>query len=223
MKRAIISLGLVLSLMPYDSFTQIIPSSTFSNDWEIKAATRSGGKLNYANIEGTPYYTRVPVECAVVMSDGSTANALLRYDLFIDEMEYKSNDLTLWINKKDIRSIDYRGDLIQVFPLPDDPGKLGYFFVLATGKYSFYSRKSVAYNPYVPAKPYADPIPEKFVNRKDEYYLKTDNEPLQQIASKKVLSKMFSSNKPVLDFIKNEKIKYNDPEDLLKLAAFLNK
>ena len=86
-----------------------------------------------------------------------------------------------------------------------------------------YIKKSVAYNPYIPALAYADPIPEKFVNKRDEFFLKTEGKPLQKLDNKKVLSELFSDNKPALDFIKSQKIKHDNLKDLNKLVDFLNK
>jgi len=206
-----------------NSFSQMVDQSTFSNDWELVAARSSALKLNYDNIEGSPYYSARPVNCVVTLIDGSIMNLPLHYDLFLDQIEHKKADQILWINKKDVKSVDYGGDLMVVSPLPDDTSKLAYFFLHSPGKYSVYVKKSVAYNPYVPARPYADPIPAKFVDKKDDYYLKADDKPLTRLSSKKDLSTVFSDNKAALDFIKKEKISHNKLDDLKKLVDFVNK
>ena len=223
MKRLTVILSLPACFFAHSSFAQLVPSSSFTTDWEIAAARRSNITLNYSNVEGSPYYFHNYVDCSVTLVDGSLINAPLRYDMYLDEIEYKKKDAVLWINKEDIRTIQYGKEVIAVDAMPDNPDKLAYFFVGNSGKYSLYIKKSVAYNPYIPARAYADPIPEKFVNKRDEFFLKTEGKPLQKLDNKKVLSELFSDNKPALDFIKSQKIKHDNLKDLNKLVDFLNK
>lgn len=222
MKKLFILPVLILTFQ-FNVFSQMVQQSAFTDDWELAAARSSNLKLNYENIEGSPYYSARPVDCVVTLIDGSIMNLPLRYDLFLDAIELKKDNQVLWISKKDIRSIEYGNELIAVSPLPEDTGKLAYFFVHNPGKYSLYVKKSVAYNPYVPARPYADPIPAKFVDKKDEYYLKPEGKDLVRLSSKKDLAMIFSDNKSALDFIKKEKISHNKQEDLQKLLDFVNK
>jgi len=222
MKKAFI-LSVLFYIPLFYSYSQMVEPSSFSTDWEVVAARKSNMKLNYASIEGSPYYTSNMTNCEVTLIDGSSLNVPLRYDLYLDEIEFKKDDLTLWVNKKDIKTIQYDDDLIGVEPLPEDTSKLSYFFIQNTGKYSIFVKKSVAYHPYVAPRPYADPVPERFLNNKDEYYLKVEDMPLRKISSRKDLTSIFSNNKSAQDFIKNEKIKVNDLADLNKLVGFLNK
>ena len=173
-------------------------------------------------ISGTPYYSKNFTNSIIVLPNGDSGTLAIRYDMFQDEMEFKKEDKTLWLNKKEVNTISYGGEKMIVTRLQNDSSKLGYFFMPAEGKYSLLIKRSVEYRPYVPPKPYGEAVPERFANVGDDYYLKAEGMPPQSFKNKKALLGMLEGNKAALDFIKKEKTKTDDTEDLKKLINFLN-
>jgi len=71
---------------------------------------------------------------------------------------------------------------------------------------------------------YAESEPAKYKRIKDKYFIKIDdNIAVALPKSKKEIAKLFPENqKIVLDFIKDETIRFKKEEDLIKLIVFLN-
>jgi hypothetical protein len=221
MKRLFIILCILVPIQVNQVFSQYEPNS-FLRQNELDAARRTFPKLVYEKVSGSPYYSGGFVNSILILTDGDSTTLPLRYDMFQDEIEFKKDDKILWLIKKDIKYIIYGDEMVVVSTVPDDTSKLGFFFAPSIGKYSLYVKRSVAYRPFVPPKPYGEAIPEHFEDLNDEFYLKTDDMPARVFRTKKVLLGILNDNKAALDFIKKEKIKVDDPEDLQKLFNFLN-
>lgn len=204
-------------------FGQFDSENSFLRDNEIVAARRGSPKIDYDRIAGSPYYSDGFVNSILSLLNGDSALLPLRYDLFQDEIEFKKDDKIYWLYKKDIKTIIYENEVLVVSAVNEDTSKLGYFFLENPGKYALYVKKSVAYKPYTPPKPYGDPVPERFEKVADVFYLKKEDMPALSFRTKKALSGILIDNKAALDYIKNEKIKVDDPDDLQKLFNFLNR
>jgi len=205
------------------SFSQYNPAFQLMSDVNALQARQFTGKMSYKEIEGTPYYNSDFVKGTIYLNDGNYAQLLIRFDLFQDEMEFKKDEKILWLMKKDIKSIAYGNEKIWVMPNFDDGSKLSYYFVSDSGKNMLYVKKKVAFYEMVPPKGYADAIPDRFDRDKDEFYIQLEGSSPQKIKTRKALLAMLSGNNAALDFMKKEKMRADNFEDLKKLIAFLNK
>lgn len=212
---------LLLSYQCIQLYSQYSNSSVI-NQVRVLANREATFKLNYNNVEGSPYFTPEFIKGTVYLNDGNYATLPLRYDIFQDEMEFRKDDKILWLLKKDIKFIRYGSEMVIVTHAVSDTSKLGYFFLKETGKYKIMKKMHVDYNPMVPAKGYSETIPDKFKREEDEFYLQFEGIPAQRLKNNKDLSTIFANNSAALDFIKKEKIKVNNFESLQKLVNFLN-
>lgn len=220
MKRIFVILFLFLPNQLNQLFSQNAPGERF-NQVNILEPRQTPIKLSYKDIDGTPFFNTEFIKDTIYFKSGNYSLISLRYNIYNDEMELMKEDKLVWLNKKDIKLVHIGADRIILETIGTNTGKLNYFFLRDTGKYTLLVKKNVVYVPSVPPKGYSETIPPKFVKQADDLYLKEKGMPLIKIKSKKDLTDIFVDNKPVLDFIKTEKIKVN-PEDLHKLITFLN-
>jgi hypothetical protein len=221
MKRALLIPTLIFALTGNTLFSQRSAVELMREVSVIKARN-SVGAVAYGHIQGSPYYTDEFIEGTVQLKNGKTASLPFRYDLFQDEIEFRQDGQVLWLNKKDVLSLQYGNELILPQSFSEDPGKATYVFVQEKGQYALYTRRKVNFLPKEPAQGYADPVPDRFERETDRYYLKEENMPAVEIKNKKGLNAMMAENKEALEFIKKSKIKANRVEDLLELVKFLN-
>lgn len=177
---------------------------------------------SYNDIEGSPYYTQDFIKSTIFFRDGNYSNQLLRYDMFRDEMEFNKEGKILWLIRKDIKYIRYGTDMIFVSSADADTNKLGYYILKDEGTYLLFYKKTTLYEPMVPSKGYSEPIPDRFMQGKDMIFIKHMENPALEIRNKKDLMNYFAENQSALDFIKNEKTRADNLEDLHKLICFLN-
>lgn len=219
MKRLFLMLLLFVPVVQL--FSQYTPAELI-NEVKTLATRRAADPLSYKEVEGTAYYTPDFIKSTVFLKNGTYASLPLRYDLFQDEMEYKDDSRILWIVKSDIKYIRYGSDMLFVAPSVLDTSRLGYYFFKDAGKNKLFCRKSMKFCPWIPPKGYADMIPNRFEPNSDEFYIQFEGQPAKRIKTKGELTKLFSNNKSALEFIKKEKIKANNFDDLQKLMNYIN-
>jgi len=198
-------------------------ASGLINQVRILSTREISSTLNYADVDGTPYYTADFIKGTVYLKNGNYASFPLRYDIFRDEIEFLKDDKIFWVIKKDIKYIRYGSEMLIPSYSVSDTSKLVYFFLQLTGKYKLLNKARAEYYPLVPPKGYSETIPARFKREIDELYLQMEGMPAQKISSNKDLKFYFHNNSTALGFIKKEKIKAGKVEDLRKLVTFLNK
>lgn len=222
MKRIFIILFLFIPISLIELYPQYTSVGGLINDVNTLAARNSNNTLVYTNVDGNPYYSKEFKDCIIYLNDGRYGTIPIRYDLFLDEIEFKKDGKTLWLTKNDIKNIHYGSEILIVTSVSEDAGKLGYVFLQDSGKYSLFMKKAVEYLPYVAPKGYADPIPDRFNSKTDEFYLKIENNPLKKFRTKKDLLGLLGNKPEIEAYIKKEKIKTDKAADLKKLFGYLN-
>lgn len=183
---------------------------------------RNATSKTYSEIEGSPYYTDKFVNSTVYLKDGNYASIPVRYDIYQDQMEFMKNDAILWITRKDVKYVRYGNEMIFVSSPDGDSTKLGYFFLRDDGKILLFYKKSVIHEPMVPPKGYSESVHERFVPWKDLIYIKIGDAPAKKIVTRKDLTSAFAGNSAALEYIKANRIKPDNIEDIHKLVSFLN-
>lgn len=197
-------------------------SSVIVRHWTLTTRELTG-TLNYADVEGTPYYTTDFIKGTVYLNNGDYASFPLRYDIFRDEIEFLKENKIFWVVKKDIKYVRYGSEMLIPLFSVSDTSRQDYFFLLEAGRYKLLKKARIEYNPLVPPKGYSETIPARFRRISDEFYIQLEGTPVQKIKSGKDLKFFFHNNSSALGFIKKEKIKAGKIEDLRKLVTFLNK
>jgi len=178
-------------------------------------------ELSYEAIAGNPYFTKDYVKSVIYVTGRDSITLDLRFDLFINEMEYKQNEILMWLDKKQIKGLKYGDKKVIVAEIAGETEPV-YLFVLEDGPYSLLLRKSVAFKDAEPPRPYAEPLPQRFETEHDSYYIKNNNFPAQPAMTKKQLDDIVAGKPEAVEYVRKQKTKPAKEKDLRKLVQFLN-
>lgn len=197
----------------------LLGGATFDN--HVISGT-SGKTLKYDEISGSPYIDKTFREAKIA---NDYQNALVRYNTFKDEIEFKNKEEILILPKdekfKKVEIISPK-QVLTLLNLEGEPS--GYYFELASGKYSLYKKIKTNFIDAKPAStPYGSDQPASFSTSTPIYYIVSNDKVIKKPKTQKQITETFVEKKEVLNsFFKENKIKFDKEEDLKKLVTFLN-
>lgn len=219
MKRIIFTMAIVCCTTGF-----VFSQNTLQNfalELQSLKAREAKREIAYASILGDPYYSNEFTQSTVFLINGDSSIVPLRYDLYIDEMEFKQNNKTLWLNKKEVASIIYGSEKLISCDMKEKD-KFLYFSVITEGDYTLLRRQNVNLLSAEKLKGFSDAKPIRFESVPIEYFVKINDLLPTIILTKKDLKKLVADNAPAREFFKKEKIKPGKKDDLVKLVEFLN-
>ena len=155
----------------------------------------------------------------------------MRYNAFTDEIEmadtpYQNNSDLVLIKSKDVIPT-INGQRYEYLPyrLNKENTKIGYLIKLYEGsKYTLYIKKS---KKFIEAKiartSLENSFPPRYVDDSKTYISISGNTPIAIKNSKKTVLKFFNNSSGLKKFIKNEKIKFNKTESIIKVVEYVDK
>jgi hypothetical protein len=161
----------------------------------------------------------------VVLKDNSRIDDLqFRYNIYFHQMQFIHEGDTLAFSDPGEIAFFMFGNQKMIYTdyFSEGQAKMDFFCVLHEGKYSLLKRYLVKYHETAdPANPECNK--DVFINC-CELYLKTENEPAQQInCSKKGILNAFSDKKAEIKaFMKINKLSARDHDDLLTILKYYN-
>lgn len=181
-----------------------------------------GNELTYADIEGDAYFAKSFISANI---ENATSLIKARYNTYTDTVELLNEDAVFELPKSaKYGKITFLKPTATLVYLNSGDIPAGYYFELATGKYtvlkkmkSEFREGSPAINSFTPA------IAPRFENLNPVYFIKTDSEVTKVSKNAKDLAKAIPSKQEAInDFVKKNKLKLNQELDLIKLVKFLN-
>lgn len=151
----------------------------------------------------------------------------LRYDAFNEVFEVKKGENKYSLNKK-ISDLTISFQNGQVYKPYNYEGSLKYFSLLndENSKIKLLKKESIIFIEEKESKTgYDEYRPPQYKRKKDSFFYINEslNEPIEIPNNKKKFAELFHDNqKDILDYIKKEKIKLNDENDLIKLFSHMN-
>jgi len=188
---------------------------------ETHSSYRDPDITAYENIEGTPFLFTDYKDSEILTKDSNLYEVKLRYNLYADEMEYKTNGITFRIPfKNNIDKIILDG---RTFIYLESPQEEGYYELLANGFCKLLGKYNVTFIPAKKAEPFVDAKPNCFKRNRDLFYLKKEEGPPEKITNKKTIFNYFGDKKTeIATFMKKNRISPNKACDLKKLTDFYN-
>lgn len=183
--------------------------------------------LSESDIEGSPYENKDFREGYLVTTSSQQFMGLqLRYNIYNDQIEYKdeSGQSMAFAHSEVINHVMI-GDAKYIFSPYAVLKKIekSFFLVSEEGKASLYIRKKIFFQEAQPAAAYKDPEPPKFLNKPDEYYIRVEPAEAKKVGARKELASLFPDKQSELEeFIKKNKTRTNDLQDLTDLVKFYN-
>lgn len=183
--------------------------------------------LTEDNIKGSPYLNDEFINGTIyTTSKLQYVNIPLRYNIYNDDMEFKSPDESvLAMAAPEIVEKAEFGDYKMAYIPFANAKKIrnGFFIILEEGKASLYERARVLFKEPEEPGAYKEAEPAKFVRKANTYYVRIGKEQAQLVSSKKELLSVFPDHSDeIATFIKKNKVKPSKPETLIKLVQYYN-
>lgn len=183
--------------------------------------------LNYEEIEGSPYPTPKLVKGQVKFEGGDTASYFMRYDIYLDEMEFlKDERLYSITNTRMLAYLDIGGIRYIYQDYYINKKKFtGYMAELVKEAYSLYRKDRVQFESEKPPKSSYDlPSPAVFKSKPSLYLVSIDGRQIQQF---KVDNSAYGKFPPfkasdIKAYMKQHNLKFKNEEDLIQLFQYLN-
>lgn len=191
-------------------------------------------KLSYedGNIEGSPYTSNTFAPTQIFYGDEAAGNVYYRYNAHNQEIEIKQQNLenepirALGRDKKINIMVDGKPMSFKTFINKSGQTQNGYLTLLNDGKFKLYKRVNIRFKDAKKApNSFVTGSPAKFIPF-IEYYLESeDGKRIDEIefSTKKFLNLVGSEKQDtVKKFMKENKIKLNDENDIQVVLEFLN-
>lgn len=189
--------------------------------------THFNNHLTYQDVKGSPYLQDSFICGRILLPDGNSYNNIpLRYNIYTDNMEFENKDgqamELLEPGRYELFVIG--NDSIKYLPyISGNKTGQGYFQLLSAGHIRLLKRYSISYRPKEPEKPFQDSKPPEFVRMKPELYLSTGDKPAEKVGShQQTLLLLKSEKNDIAEWVKQNHLKLNKEEDLLKAVQYSN-
>lgn len=219
--------GLLVSQTPTNNLIQDDNHFAQATQMRELLRIRNKGPIELADVDGSPYLNEnYQIAELINEKQGTTHKYSVRYNAYLDRMETpKPNGSLGALKKASFFIIKMNGSTYRVFEYKNEKQKLvdGYFKLLLDNEKGKLLRRDVKL--FQEGKPsrttFHPPTPAKFVD-KVEFYLKFPNQSVVEIPSKKkAFVSLFENHRDkVDDFIKKERLKINNQDDLVKIVKY---
>lgn len=212
-----------LAQMEYRLFT----AADFYHTQKFASSNNMARVLTEKDIDGSPYLNDNFINGSIYLSTKvQYADIPLRYNIYNDEIEFEKPDKEVIAlgTPETVEKVVFGNYTMEYIPYSiAKKVKRGYFIVLLDGKGSLYARPVVEYE--APKEPgaYQGPVPAKFIQKSDKYFIRFGQDAAQLIENKKELSKLFPDHNHEIEvFVKKNKINTRNRKDLKSLLEYYN-
>ncbi len=214
-------------------FIQIVFSQTVQNQRINTGFNKNGSIEAHAatkgDREGSMYLYE---EFSAIKVGGELQIFLARYNAFKDRMEFDDKGKTYEyypnINDKEIYLINLDKTYTYLsYYIDENKSENGYLVKLQSGeKFTLYKKEQIKLREgRVSQTGYDKTMPDKFIQEKDAFFVKINEENIVKIPkSKKEFAKLFGDNETkVLNFLKEKDYSLKDESQLKVIFTYLNK
>lgn len=175
-------------------------------------------------VAGSPYLEDAYTEGTVWQTDHNY-KASLRYNIYLDQVEFKRNGHSESIppGVSVLKVVMGTTTLVPALYMVKGKPSFGFFVPLDSGRIGIMKKMTTVVTPYAPATPLQDPTPATFTRKSDTYFIRLGTEPMTEIRSiKKLIQSLPDHQKEMEVFSKQEKISSGDAKDLAKFSKYYN-
>lgn len=195
---------------------------------KFKTSQFEQGIINQSSeISGSPHEINDFVDGEVITkSELKYVNVPLRFNIYANEMEFKTEDGTVLFlaapETIDHIIIDENKYIYVPYTIGNRLFR-GYFKVLTEGKAMLLVKQNITLRNAEPPQPYKDAQPAIFLKMQDEFYVRVAPAEAQKVSNKKELSTVLKDKvKELDDFQKKNKTRFNRLDDMVKLVEYYN-
>jgi len=220
MKPRIISIVLLFIMATQVNFGQWI--EPILNNYYTYESSQPKKVDEYKDIEGNPYLDSTFKAGIIYLKDSIAYKLPLRYNIYADQMEYRQKEVSYIIeNPQLFNMVKLNGSIFVYLPFLD---KGGYFELAESGKCSLLQKRLVGYQPAEGPKPVTMIVnPAKFYRQTDVFYIIRNNKDFYKIKyMNSVIEALKDQEEKIENYIKQEKIKSTNKENLIKIVNYYN-
>jgi hypothetical protein len=192
-----------------------------------KSKANALGTDRYSMIAGSPYLSEEFKTGEVIINDSVRYKEIpLRYNIFTDRMEYTdAQERVLEVNTSINRfTFLYDDHLFKLVQFNDGTQiKKGLLELIVDGKTRLYRKYIIEIKAGSPPKGYQAATPAKFIRKKDQFLLATDdNIPILISRRKDLIRKLEEVNPEIHQYLKENRVRIGSEQSLIKLIRFSN-
>jgi hypothetical protein len=199
----------------------------FASKMRFVSNSPGSGNSSFQNnsIEGSEYLNENFVKGDLLTQNSESFTDIpMRYNAYSDNMEVKLPDSMIYCLSDPglIFQVKMRKDVMIYTHYVSPMGERdGFLFVLYEGKCSLYRRNYKVFNEKIPSNGILNEVPAKIADKPKEYYIRLNDTPPVIILSKKDLLLVLRDHSDELEkYLKKEKIRLNQEEDLIKVITY---
>lgn len=175
---------------------------------------------DYDNIDGSPYLNNEFVNGIFYVKDTVAIKLPIRYNIYLDHMEYKSEGAVYYVDSPQSLSRIVLGESVFVYLPFIEKG--GYYEMLEKGKCRLVQKRRVEFN-HSETKPIEGLIKSRFESNTDLFYLVNNQNQAFRIENmNSVLNALQDQKTKIEAFIKQEKIRNTKKDNLIKIIRYYN-
>ncbi|AHW61979.1 hypothetical protein SAMN05444285_104102 [Draconibacterium orientale] len=179
-------------------------------------------------IEGSPYLDDAFVNGTIyTTAKTQVPDVPLRYNIYNDNLEFKTSDGTiLELAHPETVERAKLGETEMIFTnylTTTNSTRKGFFKLLAEGDLTLLAKPDIFYQEAKEEAAYKEAQPPKFIPKPDEYYMQKPGAPAIKIRKSKDMDELIDQHQKEIDvYIKKNKIKFKNAEDLTQLVEYYN-
>ncbi|WP_320111820.1 hypothetical protein [Draconibacterium orientale] len=179
-------------------------------------------------IEGSPYLDDAFVNGTIyTTAKTQVPDVPLRYNIYNDNLEFKTSDGTILelAHPETVERAKLGGTemIFTNYLTTTNNTRKGFFKLLAEGDLTLLAKPDIFYQEAKEEAAYKEAQPPKFIPKPDEYYMQKPGAPAIKIRKSKDMDELIDQHQKEIDvYIKKNKIKFKNAEDLTQLVEYYN-
>lgn len=226
--KKFIYLLLFLFLMSGNLFSQVITIQSLDEFYTNQTLEKSmnGHSVDYSVFKGSPFVNEQFVKGDILTTSNTKYVGIpLRYNIYSDAIEFEGKNKSAFEFEKSIIksvTIDTTEYIYKPYGSNNNINR-SFFEVLLRGKATLLKKYNVRFEKEQPAKPFSDPVPAQFITSKPDFYVAFGESEARKIFALKDFIKIFPDKQSELQqYIKTNRLKLGNQEDLIKIIQYYN-
>ncbi|MEA1888118.1 MAG: hypothetical protein U9N72_13010 [Bacteroidota bacterium] len=187
---------------------------------------RKAARGEIESYEGSPYMNEEFQEATITSSEDLVfENVPIRYNVYYDLFEVELEEGIYNLRRGGIVSkvnLEDHRFIYSTYDYLSSEGE-GYLELVMEGEYTLYKKHQVVFKEAEPAQPYQEAKPARFEGRDPLFYIAHgDNQSVFIRNRRSFLDIAGEKGKALKDFIKDERLRIKNEEDMLKAVEYLN-
>jgi hypothetical protein len=180
--------------------------------------------VNYTYVQGSCYLNEAFVEGRITLNTNQTFEGPIRYDIYADQIEFKNqaNEIFTVQNPRVIITVYLDSLKLKYFDPDEFENMKGFYELLVFGNYSLYKKYQISLKNPESAGPGIYANAAMFIPLDSKYYIMDPDANFREIINKKDLLFPDRDVAVLEKFIKDNKIKTKNEQDLILFTEFLN-